>query len=339
MSEERPDKRYVREMWVGIVELAGRDWVGPEALYLTLAGALGFDIKELISRGVIGLTEVGALNPADVRKVVAVEREFRAYASLRGLFPGLTVVPQDIESLAGGTYDTTKFPGKRDRDAIRARVVNLDYNGPLIVTNEEGGLSYPQLTFIRKVAQLHASPPPPIDWTLLLTLNGQISWHESVNGLVRDYLRENLESSTAFDDECSRYLDDKVHDSIIAQSEIDFTEMPRVQQQIVISVLVPKKIASLVYSDGWQTQTLANWRYGGTGSTANMCTWAIRFRWDKRSSYQPAQVYQESLTTIFESFSAISASGTPVEDLCLVVSGVWLTTRSTGVRRVNGLEQ
>ena len=47
-------------------------------------------------------------------------------------------------------------------------MVNLDYNGPLVVSLDDFGLVYPQLTLIEKLAQLHANPKPALNWVLFL---------------------------------------------------------------------------------------------------------------------------------------------------------------------------
>jgi hypothetical protein len=314
MFEERPDKGYVRNMWAGVVEQANGTWAGPEGLYLTLAGARGYDIRLLIERGLVRTTESGAIHPEDVAKIVAVERGRDAYRELRERFPGLRTIQSPIENLARGSEDLTRFPERRDREAIRSRVINLDYNGSLTVQVREGSIVFPQLSFIQKVSQLHAYPQPALDWTLLLTLNGGIEWPDDAHDPIKDFLLENIKLSAEFSSECQRCLDLDVYNKIAADASVDFRHLPPTQQQTVTSVLVPKKIASLVVNAGWRTDVFANWRYGGVGSAAGMCTWGIRFNWDGRSSYQPNQVYRESLVTMFVSFATISDSGELVDN-------------------------
>jgi hypothetical protein len=209
--------------------------------------------------------------------------------------------------------DATNFPGRRNRHAIRARVINLDYNGPLVVSQTAQGLSHPQLTLIQKIAQLHANPQPIVDWTLLLTMNGQINWTDEVFDNVRDYLLENIKLSSDFASECELKFSSGLYQDIVGERSVDFAGLPRPLQQAVVSVLVPKKIASLVHGLGWHTRTFANYRYGGVEGRARMCTWAIRFRWDARSSFEPTRVYRESLSTIFEAYADIDADGVLVE--------------------------
>jgi len=90
---------------------------------------------------------------------------------------------------------------------------------------------------------------------------------------------------------------------------MDFSALPVDEQRLIVAVLVPKKIAALVHNQGWITKTTANWRYGGVGEAAPMCTWAISFNWDSRSTYLADSVYEESLATIFQSFRLLSPDG------------------------------
>jgi hypothetical protein len=311
MSSDRPDKHRVRTMWADRVVEANSDWAGPEALYLTLAGRYGLDIQNLIDRGVIKMTESQAVDPSDVPKIVAVENAVAAYTDLRQKFPGLRIINDRIEALAGGDVDTTSYPGRKDtiRHALRAHVVNLDYNGPLTVSLDETGLRYPQLVLIEKLAQLHANPKPALDWILFLTLNGEITWSESAHRPIKDFLCENIKRFEFFSQECRTYLGDEVYEALVADSEPDFTALTSDQQRLIVAALVPKRIAALVHHLGWKITTAANWRYGGGGDSAAMCTWAILFRWDSRSSYQPSQVYQESLASIFEGFATVTPTG------------------------------
>lgn len=311
MALNRPDKRRVRNMWADAVVAANERWAGPEALYLTLAGQYGFDIENLVERGIIGVTESGAFDPAGVQKIVAVESARIAYTGLRQKFPGLRILNDRIEALAGGDVDTTSYPGRKDtiRHALRAHVVNLDYNGPLVVSLDDFGLVYPQLTLIEKLAQLHANPKPALNWVLFLTLNGEVSWASPAHRLIKNFLHENMSRFQSFSQECQAYLGDTIHKALMDDAEPDFSALTSDQQRLVVSTLVPKKIASLVNHLGWKITTLANWRYGGTEGSAPMCTWAITFRWDSRSSYLPGQVYKESLSTIFQDFATITPTG------------------------------
>jgi len=199
----RPDKQIVREMWGQHVTTANRKWKGPEALYLTLSGAAGADIDQLTRLGVVKRMENGALAPEDASKIVAVEKSTIAYTALREAFPGMTVHNRYIEELASGD-DMTTFPARRDkiRHALRAHVVNLDYNGPLILSADSSGLHYPQLTLIQKLAQLHATPLPAMNWTLFLTLNGEVTWGPPAHQPIREYLVNNIERNVAFAEQC-----------------------------------------------------------------------------------------------------------------------------------------
>jgi hypothetical protein len=302
----RPEKQLVREMWGRHVVTANERWEGPEALYLTLSGAAGTDIEQLTTLGVIRRTENGALAPEDASKIVAVERSTNAYTKLREAFPGMTIHNSYIEQLASGD-DLTAFPGKKDkvRDHLRAHVVNLDYNGPLILSADSSGLHYPQLTLIQKMANLHASPLPAMNWMLFLTLRGEVTWGAPAHQPIREYLADNIKRNAAFAEQCRTNVGADICDKLIAAPDMDFSALSTEEQRLIVAVLVPKKIAALVHYQGWSTKTTANWRYGGIGGAAPMCTWAISFIWDSRSTYLPDSVYEESLATIFESFKLL----------------------------------
>src|SRR5579862_4357026 len=292
MAAGRPDKQQVRVMWGTQVKHASHDLSMNETLYLTLAGAYGHDVRHLVDIGIIQLTETGAVAPSETSKIVAVERGLTAYTELRERFPGLTVMNRSIEGLAGGDQDPTVYPGKDDkvRRALRARVVNFDYNQPLFVKADDktGWLHYPQLILIQKLAQLHASTNP-VNWVLLLTLNGQIEWPPSANDSVREFLAENIDAHAAFAADARRCLGEDLVNNIADDDTVDFAKLSAREQQLIISALVPKKIATLVHNSGWKTTTTANWIYGGTDAAAPMCTWAIQF---SRDSRPPGRVYQ-----------------------------------------------
>jgi hypothetical protein len=310
MLARRPDKQKVREMWGVHLTMASRNWKGPEALYLTLSGAAGTDIDQLTALGLITRPETGALSEKDAQKVVAVEKDLAAYTALREAFPGMTVYNRFIEELASGD-DPTVFPGKNDkvRRALRAHVVNLDYNGPLMLSADDSGLHYPQLTLIQKLAQLHSSPLPAMNWTLLLTLNGEVRWGPRAHQPIRYYLAENIKRNATFAEQCRVHVGSAICDKLLSAPDIDFRALSVEEQRLIVAVLVPKKIASLVHTQGWVIETNANWRYGGTEGAAPMCTWAISFSWDPRSTYLADAVYEDSLATIFRSFGMLSAGG------------------------------
>jgi hypothetical protein len=312
MQAQRPEKVRVRAMWGKVVARLNEDWSGPEALYLTLPGEAGYDIELLAGLGVITrMDNSKAIDPRDVSKVIAVERNLSSYTKLRENFPGLVVHEGTIESLASGATDMTVFPARRDkiRTHLRASVVNLDYNAPLELKSDETGLHYPQLSFVQKLAQLHANPPPAMDWTLFLTLNGLVTWDPSANRPVQEYLAENLQTYPTFADQCDTRIGTAMCDKLTSVPDVEFSALTEAEQQLIVSVFVPKKIATLVHNQGWGTRTFVNWRYGGDGESAPMCTWAIKFTWDVRSTYQSARVYTESIATLFESFGELSADG------------------------------
>ena len=77
MQSQRPAKDAVRELWADIVVRRQEERREKVPLYLTLAGAEGYDIELLIKKGVIEQTKTGAIVDAEDLTVVAVESKFR----------------------------------------------------------------------------------------------------------------------------------------------------------------------------------------------------------------------------------------------------------------------
>ncbi len=74
MQDERPEKRAVRELWVGEVETLNP--IAEELqcpLYVGLTGAKGLDIQLIINKGLVTRTEVNAIATKDAYKLVAIE--------------------------------------------------------------------------------------------------------------------------------------------------------------------------------------------------------------------------------------------------------------------------
>src|SRR5437764_1552784 len=165
MAEDRPEKRAMREVWLGLVE--GHQIAAERSnvpLLLALPGAEGRDIDLLVERGVITLTETGAIAEDDFGKIVAVESSDDAYLALRHKYPGLNVLQQRVADLVRSPSPIA-WPQGEHIQFCRARVVNLDLNEPLNIRTHQGQIVFPALAVVSKLAQLHARDPS-VEWSL-----------------------------------------------------------------------------------------------------------------------------------------------------------------------------
>lgn len=309
MAAERPEKRTVRALWVGEVELAhGSEPPEPVPLYLTMPGAAGGDIQALIDRGAISLTETGAIADAERLRLVAVEHSPSAVVELQRRFPGLKILEQPLHSLLHSTSPIT-WPRGEHRRLFRAQVVNLDLDSPLAGEVEHGQLSFPALGLVRKLATLHAVSPY-VDWTLCLTLHGEVAWEGGSEQLACEFLAANFGDDVGFSEQARDVLGDDLHRAICEDpTAVGVRDLPAADQQRVLMVLVPKRIAFDAHREGWSVDTVENLRYGGTRRRAPMTTWVLRFQWDVRASTQPEAVYRDALSRALRRRGSIDADG------------------------------
>lgn len=307
MSEERPEKLTMREHWIERVISArqGRR-VGKEPIYLTLAGAEGREIDLLVESEFLHLAESGAIDTADLGLVVAVESSPDAELELRNRYPGLTVLQENIGNILR-SESLTAWPSGEHRHYCRAHCINLDLNSPLAATSESGQLRFPIVDWIRKFATLHAEPPR-LDWSLFLTLHGEILWEAQDSEAAQRFLAENFSLEGEFASACRELFGEDLFGSIEG-GDANLGELTRDQQQRVLMAFVPKKIAQVAHVDGWLIKTDLNLRYGGLGHRAPMVTWILRFLWDPRSGSEPNVVYRESLVEILASAGRIAEDG------------------------------
>ena len=85
MAQTRAEKQTMRKLWAQLVRRVAGFSV-PPAFYLTLPGANGLDIKELIDQGLITATEVGGIHGSDQDKLLAVEASPAAVLQLQRRF-------------------------------------------------------------------------------------------------------------------------------------------------------------------------------------------------------------------------------------------------------------
>jgi hypothetical protein len=312
MAEARPEKQTMRQIWVERILDASEPSDG-EPLFLTLAGAEGLDVQALVEAEVIGTTETGAILAADKDKVIAVEAREEAFLSLSERFKGLRILKTRIEHLLKGDHPFN-WPVGEHLKLFRARVINLDFDGPLRVGIVGGQLVFPQITWIRKVADIHAHETP-VNWTLFLTFQGEIHWAEEVETRVKALLVDNFERSGDYSQLAERLLGEGPFASIrAADGEMRLSKLERSIQQRLLMALVPKKICRELSGSGWRVVTRNNLHYGGSGSHAPMVSFVFDLRWDERSTSEPDAVYLESLLDSLAKPARIDGSG----ELCSI---------------------
>jgi hypothetical protein len=309
MAAERPEKQTIRGIWVDEVRrIVQAPSPQPVPRYLTLPGALGRDIEALSVGGVIQLTETGALANPERLEIVAVERSPEAVVQLNRRFPGLKILEQPIESLLRST-GPLNWPQGEHRNLFRAEVVNLDLDEPLKAEMDQGQLSFPVLGLIRKLSVLHAVAPP-VDWTLCLTLHGEVIWPEECDAPASRLLASNFQLDEDFANDARDVLGGELNDALQEDPPtVKFADLSRADQQRLLMVLVPKRIAFDAHRDGWKVDTTENLRYGGSQQRARMVTWVLRLTWDPRATTEPTTLYREALAAALDRRGHIDASG------------------------------
>ncbi len=307
MEEERGEKRVIREFWLREARQYVEDFPeDDDPIYLTLSGAEGRDIQLFVDHGLLRLEESGAVAQEDQTKIVAVESSSQALLQLRRRFPGLKIVGKNFQDVVGGP-NLFNWPGREDKAHCRARVVNLDLNGSLKAVREQGQIVFPVITWIDKLTRLHARDPQR-NWTLCLTLHGELQWDTDVCSFIQQFLQDNFEREPSFADACKKLLGVTLVTEIGAAAPIDFSTLPLATQQQVLMVVVPKLIAQRVHDQGWRLRTVRNLRYGG-GDHAPMVTWVMRLTWDADALASPGATLREALTGIFHAVGSISKEG------------------------------
>ena len=310
MAENRPAKQTIRSLWLEEVIAIARQYPNSiEPWYLTLPGAEGRDIQLIIDAGLISLTEVNSIAEKDQWKIVAVEQNNRAVLSLQKKFIGLKIEEANFASLIRGEGQFA-WPDGVHAKVCRAHIINLDLNTPLKATQADGRVTFPTLEWIKKLCQIHAKPPCT-DWTLCLTLHGDILWPDSVNLWTRDFLLENFNRERAFADNCKDFLGEQLFDKIVQEKTINFANLGGEDLQKFIMVMVPKLITRLVHNEGWRVLTEKNLRYGG-GKHAPMLTWIVRFVWDEGGTATPDALYKYALCQILSGVGLVKDDGSLV---------------------------
>lgn len=314
MDHNRAEKVAIRHLWLREVQASAEGYTEDKIpFYLTLPGAEGRDIRLLVEHGLLRLTEaeVRGIVEEDKEKVVAVEANSQAITELQKQFPNLKILRVPIKDLIK-REGLTSWPQGEYVRLCRARVVNLDLNSPLHAREQEGNIVFPVITWIAKFAQLHAEPP--LDWSLCLTLNGELVWDAAICQYAQNLLVENFQREPRFAESCKTYLGSHLYEQINAPEEqVDFSSLPGVAQQQVLMILVPKLIAQYVQHQGWMIRTQQNLRYQGGGG-APMVTWIVHFIRNTGVDATPDATYRNAIAGILCSKGLIHADGRIGED-------------------------
>jgi hypothetical protein len=272
-----------------------------------MPGVQASDIQTLIDRGLVDRAENDAIAEADAMRIAAIESDLGAIAALKDRFPGMRIISETVanalRSEAGSTY-----PGGRVKQLLRADMVNLDLNKPLVARFMGLQLEFPILRHVQKLAQLHADDPR-VEWTLCLTLNGEVHWDLPAREAVCRFLAENCAREPAFADAMRTLLGDEASDAILDDRPDDLPLDELVMQQLLLMVCVPKRILSDVHGQGWALRCRHNIRYGGVEQRAPMVSWIIDFVEDPRGSTEPDALYRECLRSVLDNTSRIDSHG------------------------------
>lgn len=307
MGENRIPKKIVRSLWIEeIMKIHDQyDDESTEPLYLTLPGAEGHDIQLLIDNELISLTEVKSISEIDQKKIVAVESNNKSVLSLQKKFIGLKIKEVNFINLIHGE-ELFSWPPRRSEDEIccRAKVINLDLDSPLQA--KESGV-FPVLRWIYKLCQIHTRPSPS-DWTLFLTLHGELRLPSTINTWLREFLIDNMSREKKFNRYLKYFLGKDLYLKIKEDVSIDFNTFDREDMQRLIMVIVPKIIAMKIHNNGWRVRTEKNLCYGSEGN-APMVTWIIKFIWNGATTVTPDSLYRSSIKDIFLCTGRISNDG------------------------------
>jgi hypothetical protein len=306
MLAQRAEKRYIRNQWISEIKQISDGFDSDIPLYLTLPGAEGIEIRLLIEEGIIGLTEVNSIREADIGKIIAVENNNEAVLSLQKKFPGLKICQVDFGALIRGPQLFT-WPERRSQDwrACRSKIVNLDLNGNLLTTESGDQIVFIIPRWIEKLCEIHGAHPS-IDWTLFLTLRGEILWEDRINKFIQNFLMDNIRREPEFRTRCLDYWGSVLYERIILE-ESDYKRFDRDEQQMILIVLIPKLITNYVCNRGWRVITRRGIKYGGD-STSPMVSFIISFEFET-DALEPNRIYCESILDIFTELGSIDIAG------------------------------
>lgn len=307
MTFDLAAKATVRGLWVDAVQRHSSEApLDSPPLYLTLPGAEARDIMALVGEGLIRTTETGAIHPGDLNRCVAIESSPAAVLSLQKRIPGLKILEHDLKSLLAGDSQI-RWPGGEHETLFRARIVNLDLNSALVASEGGNSATFPVLELVRKLVTLHANAEP-IEWTLCLTLRGEVRWTAERNRGTQEFLAENFELEPAFGQSAQVFLGRRLFDRIATNQDLALSRLSTENQQRFLMVYVPKVLAGYAREARWTAKTRHNLRYGGSGE-APMVTWMVDFELDQNAAHTPTALYKESLKALLSGAGYITQDG------------------------------
>jgi hypothetical protein len=261
MSVLSDKKQHVRKLWVDEVRFREIGLNG-EVLYVTLCGAEGFDIGELIAAGVIETEANGAIKQQHVKRVVAFEKNMPAVANIKKKFHGLSVREKDIHDQL---KISTPFanPSNEEKKIFAAPVINLDYDKSINITDD---FKIPIVEAALRLAHFHQNGHFP--WTLLVTVNATINWSVEVQDHEKTFLGSYTQAQS-----CQAYFTSNVGGPI--SSSTDLRQLSSAEQQHLIAIHLPLRIAARLVGDQWKVSVHAVCLYSGGGG-APMATWILR---------------------------------------------------------------
>jgi hypothetical protein len=310
MQAERPEKQSIRDKWIDCVRRLNPSQLNnPDVpFYLTLCGASGLDVAKLIQEGYISLTSNGtAIAQQDAHKIVAIERDPLAVLDLQKKYPGLKILEYNFQDFVKGNSPIL-FPQGIHERYCRAAIVNLDFNGPLQGMEEDIVSSFPMITWINKLGQIHQAASIS-KWYLFLTINSGIDWSGTLVRRAVEFMQENFGRIPKFADDSKRILGQNLFRRISEGSEIDFTTLNDLERQRVLMLFVPKKISLLMHTLGYQVTTSTNCAYGVRPDSAPMVSWIFEFDLKETRHGTPDAIYRASVATIGDSAWQIDHTG------------------------------
>jgi hypothetical protein len=306
MRQRRPAKDVIRSYWADEFERHDGDALGQDVpIYLCLPGGEGLDIKYLQDRGLVGRTQVGGIPDQDAAKIIAVERSSDAVLDLQANLPGLKILGMDLKSLLRGE-SLTRFPDASHRQYCRARVVNLDLNAPLTAVIEDERLLYPVLVLIAKLSRLHADPPVVREWSLLLTLHGDIVGPLTALEVIRDTLAENFANVEEFKVSAMELFGTELSAWVTDRTPMRPGELSKSARALLMA-FVPKRTVEIGKADGWRVRTHRNIAYPGANPSPGMASWIFHFSWDPRTATHPTAVYREGVLDVLANVEDLRA--------------------------------
>lgn len=302
----QPEKNFMRRLWVDEIQKIEEDGYNENfPLYLTMPGITGGELELLLERGILNRTETGAICEEDFHKIVALESSSNVQVELRRKYPGLNILQMPVQSLIRGD-NQRKFPdNKNEINYCKARVINLDLNEPIGVEESRDELSISVIQWIKKFCVFHKEAE--IDWSLYLTLHGDLIWNSNVNTQVIKFLVDNCNNDEEFKSLLKSHLGDDITQSIF-DGQIDFTTIDRGEKQKVAMVLIPKLLVKFAVNEGWIIETILNYAYEG-GNGAPMVTWIFKFHLDNEATSRSLTEYINGIRNIFHKIGFINRDG------------------------------